>query len=404
MLYVFKNMNILQSGGTMRKLAGLAAVVVLMALAAGAFWWRSYAPLSVTVASLERNVEMRLFGIGTIEAQIAARIGFQLAGRIVSLTADQGQILEKGLVIAQLDDAVQAARFQKAQVALQQADTALLKARALLARANVNLRQREAAADRRRTLVERGAVSREAADEAIAQAEIARADVAVAEAEVSVASAARQDIAASLAIEQALLDQHKLATPFRSRIIARLKENGSAVNPAEPVFSIIEPETVWVRAYIDEALAGAVKIGQTAFVRLRSDPHRSVETEVVRIDEENDRVTEERRVYVRCKACNAGHLVRHLGEQAEVEIVTGKVDEGLFLPLYAIERYDGRSGLVWSVERGKLARRKLAFAERLLDGRVRVAERLTAGVLLVTTRDTSAFREGRAARTQEPHP
>ncbi|MBM3608285.1 MAG: HlyD family efflux transporter periplasmic adaptor subunit, partial [Alphaproteobacteria bacterium] len=300
------------AGVAMRKLSIVAFVLLLPAVAAGGMWWRTRASLDVQVANVERDVEARLFGIGTIEAQIAAQIGFQLGGRIVSTGADQGQILDKGAIMARLDDAVQSARVQKAQVALQQADTALLKAQALLARSRVNLRQRESAAERRKTLVERGAVSREAADDAIAQVEIARADVAVAEAEVSVAGAARKDIAASLAIEQALLEQHKLITPFRSRIIARLKEEGSAVNPAEAVFPIIEPETVWLRAHIDEAMAGTIRTGQTAFVRLRSEPHTVVEAEVVRIDEKNDRVTEERRVYVRCKFCKPGHLVRHL--------------------------------------------------------------------------------------------
>jgi HlyD family secretion protein len=388
----------------MRRLTGLLFLVIVIA-AAGAFaWWRNNAPLEVEMAREESGVEVRLFGIGTIEAQVAARIGFQLAGRLVSVSADQGQILETGSVIAQLDPAVQRARLQKAQVALLQSESTLVKAQALLARAQVNLRQREATAERRRTLVERGATTREAADDAQAQAEIAKADVAVAQAEVTVASTARKDFAATIAIEQALLDQHTLKTPFRSRVISRLKEEGSAINPAEPVFSIIAPETIWVRAFIDEALAGSVKLGQKAFVRLRSDPHRLVETQVVRIDEENDRATEERRIYVRCIKCKDEHLVRHLGEQAEVEIVTGQIAKGLFIPIHAIDKYNGRSGSVWLVENGKLVRRNVTFAERLLDGRVRLADTLPDGVSVVITRQATNLREGRTARITAARP
>lgn len=385
----------------MRKLGGLLAALILAAGAGAFLWWRNVAPLVLETVRIDKNIEPRLFGIGTIEAQISARLGFQLAGRIVTLAADQGQILEKGVEIARLDSSVQEARVQKAQVARQQSETAIAKAKALLARAQVNLRQREAAAERRRTLVERGAVSREAADDAIAQAEIAKADVAVAQAEVSVATAAQRDAAANFAIEKALLEQHRMVTPFKARIIARLKEAGSAVNPAEAVFSIIAPETIWMRAHIDETMAGAIRLGQTAFVRLRSQPNVEVEAEVMRIDEENDRVTEERRVYVRCKACKPGHLVHHLGEQAEVEIVTGKIPEGLFAPLYAISRFDGRSGEVWLIENGRLTRRKLALGERLLDGRVRIAANLPKDSLVVAERYTSRFQEGRAARSKD---
>jgi HlyD family secretion protein len=388
----------------MRRSAIFVSGIVLAVATGGLVWWRSEAPVTVHVAQIERDVEARLFGIGTVEAQISARIGFQIAGRLVAVTADQGQILEAGTVIARLDSAVQEARVQKAQAAIQQSETALAKARALLERARVNYQQKQAIAERRQSLVEKGAATREATDEARTQAEIAKADVQVAEAEVSVANVARKDTASSSAIEQAVFDQHALVTPFRSRIIARLKEEGSAVNAAEPVYSIIAPETVWVRAFIDESLAGTLKVGQTAFVRLRSEPNTIVEAQVVRIDEENDRVTEERRLYVRCKSCSPGHLARHLGEQAEVEVVTRKIDSGLFIPLYAIAKYNGREGLVWAVEGGKLHRRSVKFGERLLDGRVVVAEDIPGSIRIVIDRETAHLREGRSARIAERKP
>lgn len=382
----------------MRRSVGLLILAVLVAIAAGLVWQRNAAPLTVQVAGVEKDVEARLFGIGTIEAQVNARIGFQIAGRIVSLHADQGDILEAGTVLARLEASVQTARVQKAQVAQQQSQTALAKAQALLERARVNHQQKQAIAERRQLLVDKGAATREATDEARTQAEIARADVLVAEVEVSVAEVARKDTAASSAIEQAVLDQHALTAPFRARVIARLKEAGSAVNPAEAVFSVIAPETVWVRAFVDEAMAGGLKLGQTAFVRLRSEPHNIVEAEVVRIDEENDRVTEERRIYVRCRKCSPEHLARNLGEQAEVEVVTRRIEAGVLAPLYAIAQYNGRSGQVWVIENGRLARRTLKFADRLLDGRALVAEALPEGVSIVIDRDSSRFSEGRAAR------
>ena len=72
-----------------------------------------------------------------------------------------------------------------------------------------------------------------------------------------------------------------------------------------------------------------LSVGQPAFVRLRSEPDRRFETEIVRIDQENDRVTEERRVYVRCRVCNPQHQLRYLGEQAEIEIVKKVIPSGL---------------------------------------------------------------------------
>jgi HlyD family secretion protein len=373
-------------------------LLLIVALAAGGLaWWARYSPVVVTTARVESNVEARLFGIGTIEAQISTKIGFQLAGRIISMDTDQGQIVDAGKVVSRLEATAQQARVQKSRVAMQQSETTLARTQALLARAKINFEQKMAIAERRQTLTERGTATREANEDAHTQAELARADVLVAEADVSAAAVARKDTAASAAIDIVALDQHALVTPFRSRIIARLKEEGSAVNPAEPVYSIIAPDSIWLRAYFDEATAGALKLGQSAFVRLRSDPQTIVEAVVVRIDEENDRITEERRVYVRCRNCSPEHMARHLGEQAEVEIITGVVEQGTFVPLYSIGKYNGRTGLVWTLENGRLARRDIKFAERLLDGRVLVAEPLPDGVGLVIDRDQSSFSEGRRA-------
>ena len=107
---------------------------------------------------------------------------------------------------------------------------------------------------------------------------------------------------------------------------------------------------------------------------------------------------------MRCKNCSPEHLARHLGEQAEVEVVTRKIESGLFIPLYAIAKYNGREGTVWTVEDGKLHRRVVKFGERLLDGRVVVADKMPDNVRIVINRDATRLREGRAARMAERAP
>ena len=376
----------------------IAIALALGLGAAGYVYVRAFGPLEVRVAETERNVEVRVFGVGTVEAQIVSKVGFQIAGRIVSLPADQGDVVVANAELAALEDSAQRARVAKAQVANAQAEAALAKARASLHRSEVAIQQKATINQRRQSLVGSGAVTREAADDAQANEAYARSDNEVAKADVQVADAARKDVAATLAIERVTLDQHRLLAPFEGRIVSRLKEIGTIVAPGEPVFSVVDPRTIWVRAYVDEALAGGLAIGQTAHVRLRSEPSQRVEAEVVRIDSENDRVTEERRLYVRCRACNMQQQVRYLGEQAEVEIVKRVIPEGLFVPLRATQGFDGRSATVWTLRDGRLDRRRVALGERLMDGRIALAEPLANGEQIIVSADTSGFREGRSAR------
>lgn len=386
----------------MSRRIALSAVLILVAMAmAGIVYVRKLSPVPVDVARVERDVEVRVFGLGSVEAQVLSRIGFQVAGRIVQLSADQGEIVPAGTVLATLEDSSQRARVAKAQVAKLQAQAALAKAQALLQRSEANLQQRVLVNQRRQSLVDRGSVSREQADEAQTNETLAQADLAVAKAEVRVAEAARDDVAAALTIEQVLLDQHRLIAPYRARILSRLKEAGAIAGVGEVVFTIIEPNSVWVRAFIDEAVSGGLAIGQKALVRLRSEMNTVVEAQIVRIDQENDRVTEERRVYVRCLNCEPEHQGRYLGEQAEIEIIKRVVPEGLFVPLRAVSGFDGRTGMIWTVEDGKLHRRLVALGERLLDGRVLIVGGLPASARAVVSVQADGFTVGRRAVASE---
>ena len=59
-------------------------------------------------------------------------------------------------------------------------------------------------------------------------------------------------------------------------VTARPKELGSALGAGEPVFTLIDPKTVWVLAYIDESKAGEIKVGEPAEIVLRSQPEPAV--------------------------------------------------------------------------------------------------------------------------------
>src|SRR3972149_7704357 len=86
------------------------------------------------------------------------------------------------------------------------------------------------------------------------------------------ARAAIGDSKAQLQQETATLDFHTLAAPYDAMITARSKELGSALGAGEAVFTLIDPKSVWVLAYIDESKAGEIEVGKRAEIVLRSRP------------------------------------------------------------------------------------------------------------------------------------
>lgn len=372
---------------------GIAAVLLI---AAGGAYWRVMREISVRVAAPEQSVEVRVFGIGTIEAQIVSKVGFQIAGKIIEIAADQGDLVKAGAVLAKLDDEAQRAKVRKSEAAKRQSAANLAKIKAQRDRAEVTYQQKKSINARRQTLASRGSASQESAEDAQAAEELALGDAKVIEADTRVASVQQEDTASQLQLDSVVLAQHELRAPFNARVITRHKELGGVVSIGETVFTLIAPDSIWIKAYVDEASAGGLSVGQAAFVRLRSEPSLIYETEVVRIDQENDRLTEERRVYVRCRICNPQHQLRFLGEQAEVEIVKKIIPSGLFIPLKFVEGYDGHSGMVWTIEGGRLAKRRVSFGERLLNGRLQVSSDVSGSIVID---DSTGLRVGRAVRT-----
>ena len=180
--------------------AGIALLVLLVA-AGGAYYWRFVREIPVRVAAPEQNVEVRVFGIGTVEAQIVSKVGFQIAGKVVAIEADQGDFVKAGALLAKLDDEAQRAKLKKSEAAQRQAAANLAKIQAQRERAEITYQQKKNVNARRQTLAVRGSVSQEAAEDAQAAEEIALGDAKVIEADTKVAAVQQDDAASQRQLE-----------------------------------------------------------------------------------------------------------------------------------------------------------------------------------------------------------
>jgi HlyD family secretion protein len=373
------------------------SVIIMLAIAAvlaAAYLWQTKRTISLSVAEVEKNAAVRVFGLGTVEARVISKVGFEVGAALTELLADQGDRVRKGDVLARLHPAEQEAKVAMARASVKSAEAGLGKAGSALERAEVLLAQKQSTNRRQKELASRKVISDQVAEEAQRDEEVAAADAAVARSEVEVARMQHEGAVAQLQFEETLLEHHALTAPFDALVVARLQELGAVVRAGDPIFTLVAPETVWARAHVDESLAGMIEVGQPAEVRLRSLPQRVFKARVARIDIESDRVSEERRVYVKCEQCPSSF---HLGEQAEVFITVANLDEALLVPENDVRSFDGTKGEVWTIENGRLARRVLAFRYRTEDSRLEVVGGLPDGAK-VALGVPAAAREGRSVR------
>jgi HlyD family secretion protein len=374
------------------------AVSLLVALAmiagAGVLGWTMFVrPLDVHVARAEENVAVQVFGLGTVEARVTSKVGFKVSGVVVELGADVGDRVAKSAVLARLDDREQRAQVARAKAAIEQTEANLQRAKASVEKAKANSANATRISERQQRLVQTSSTSIEAAETAKTTQDAALADLNLANSDVLVAQANIGDAKAQQQQQSATLDFHTLSAPYDALVTARLKELGSALGTGEPVFTLIDPNSVWVLAYIDESKAGDIHVGEPAELVLRSLPRQRFQGKVARIEPESDRVNEERRVEIAFDRIPDSF---NLGEQAEVYIRTQRLPQALLVPEAAIDGLGQGRGTIWTVEDGRLQKQEVTLGQRMLDGRYEIAGGLPDKALAVDQL-RSGLRIGRAA-------
>lgn len=376
--------------------AGLV-LIGIVALALGAATILYNRPLAVEVASVKKNVPVRVFGLGTVEARILSKIGFEVGAALAELNADHGDRVSEGQVLARLSVGEQEAKVAKSQAALEVAEVSIKRAEANLEKAQAILAQRQEANRRKRVLAGQDIVSQQVAEEAVRDEAVAKADAAVAETEIAISKAQLADAKAQIQFDEAMLRHRTLSAPFDAIVIERHKERGTVIKAGDPIFTLVAAGTYWGLAHVDEARAGFLQEGQIVEAHLRSRPLETFTGKVVRIALESDRVTEERRIYI--KGDNPPPSV-FLGEQVEFWITVANLEQALLVPEAAVQSFNGREGKVWTVENGRLRMRTVQFRHRTENSELEIARALPSDVRVVT-RVEGGFREGRLASIRE---
>jgi HlyD family secretion protein len=220
-----------------------------------------------------------------------------------------------------------------------------------LQKARVNLTLAEKNAQRFKALADKNLVAKLEAEQYDTVCQVAREEVTRCQATIDAARMEQRASRANLGFARSKVVDTLIYAPQDGVIITRDLEKGATVTPGMSVFTLADPETVWVKANVDESQLKGVTIGRKAVITLRSSAGKQLPGQVARLGHQSDRVTEELEVDV---AFTPPLKNFRLGEQSDVYIVTGMKKNVPTLPSAAIVTKDKKRG-VWVVVNGKLA-------------------------------------------------
>ncbi len=279
------------------KLAAAAALVLLLALAAT---W--------TVRRLSGDEEA-IAVTGTIEA-LQVDVSAKITARIVERTVKEGQPVERGQLLARLadDDLVAEARRTEAAVRTAEAQLRDLEAgarREELEQARAALRNAAAVREwserelaRAQELFAKNLIAfqevdrtRNAYDVAVANETSAREKLALLEAgprpdQVTAARAQLAEARAAEALARARLADARLVSPLTGLVLRKNMEVGETATPGTPILTLMDPNDLWLRAYVSETDVARVRLGQPATVTVDGFPGRVFAGAIIEIASE----------------------------------------------------------------------------------------------------------------------
>jgi len=292
-----------------------------------------------------------VFGRGTLESRREVQLGFDLAGRVSDILADEGDRVKLGQVLAHLAPDQYTVDVNTARSAASLAAAALGRLDAEEKRAGATLQFARSEAARIRGLAPSGTVATRDLDLAeqqlaLATAELERVRASRAEARHQIAVAGgtleARDVTAARAV---------LVAPFDGVVLRRLRDPGDTVTLGTTVLRLVATDALWSRASIDESALPLLQEGQRARVRLGSEGVASLVAKVDRIGREVDRQTHELLVDVLLPAAPARVAI---GQRADVWIEVERRPGVVRVPV-AFLRHDvagdhclvDRGGRVW---------------------------------------------------------
>ena len=275
---------------------------------------RTHELTPVSAASV-RNPPRMIAGPGRVEPSSEdIKIGSELSGRLKSVNVEEGDAIQRGQVLAELENADYRAQVESSRANVIAKQAVLRKvingarrqerdeARSAVNEASAVSENAKSELHRRQELFSAGVVSREELERYAREADVAQAKYEAAvqqhalvddrarEEDQSLAEADLQLAQAQLDEAQARYDKTFIRSPIDGTVLRKHHRSGESVSNSstvpDPVLTIGDRKTLRVRVDVDETDVSKVNVGQKAYVTADAFGRQKFWGHVVRVGQQ----------------------------------------------------------------------------------------------------------------------
>jgi len=329
-------------------------------------------PFPVALVSVERgSITGTVTYTGSVAPWSEEDIYPRVTGRIVEMRAYPGNRVEKGQVVARLDDVELSSRVREAEgmLATSQANRAQMEADLIAARHGVQQMEKELAmteaesgyqqlvAARDEQLFTKGAVAQQEAENSRAMAAAGRAKVEAARAKLEQARAMEVSARKKLEAADAMIAQSNAAVrtaeivrgyvdilaPSNGYVVKRLVAPGVLVQPGMAILKTTQVDKVRLQANVGEKDVASIRVGSPVAVTTTGNAQPVISASVTSVFPFVDQGA--RTAVVEAVVQNDGRRLLP-GQYVQMQFVTGEHRDALTVPPGAVARMGGKA-TVW---------------------------------------------------------
>lgn len=307
---------------------------------------------------------------GSLVSRSVVELKAETTGRVVRFDKEEGDPIKAGEVVIWVDE-------EKMSLAVREAASAVAVAEANCARARVTDAYNKSELERAQNLIASGGIT----DKDLKAARVASQDSA---AQVALTDAQLAQAKATLATARKHLADCRVKAPVDGEIYKKLVNKGAYVEPATPVFVLVDNHRLELESAVPASELGGVRAGQTVRFSVNSFPGEQFTGRVVDISPAVD--VDSRTARVRVQVPNPGGRLK-AGMFAQGEILTGASTATILIPLAAVYRDDSsvKVSYVYVVDGGKAHKRQVRIGREVAQ-KLEIVEGLKPGDMLVPER------------------
>ena len=248
------------------------ALVILIVFAGAWYWYKDY---SMYIKTDDAHVDADNVSVGS-----------KILGRITSIYAQEGDVVKKGTLLAELDSSDFLAQKNQslaleaqAQANLTQSEVKYSSDQKSLRILEINLERGTDDMTRAKNQYDGGVITYEQFDHikkayetASAQLDAAKSQLMVAKSMIASASAGVETAKAQVNVTNTLLKNTKLYAPADGIITKRWLLTGDVVQPSQSVYTMTLSKNLWVVAFLEETKISGIRNGQNVIFSIDAFP------------------------------------------------------------------------------------------------------------------------------------